>query len=114
MRNILRIFSLTVVLVLLLTAGAKLWGSFGSATILKLSDPIFGLSFRTMVWRAGLAELVVAGVCVLAKQAQTNFLAVSWLGTCLLLYRLGLVFVHYRRPCHCLGGLTDAIHVSPE
>jgi len=29
-------------------------------------------------------------------------------------YRLGLWWMHWHRPCSCLGNLTDALHISPQ
>jgi hypothetical protein len=31
-----------------------------------------------------------------------------------LVYRLGLILVHYHKPCSCLGHLSDALHISPN
>jgi hypothetical protein len=31
-----------------------------------------------------------------------------------LVYRLGLWWMDWHRPCNCLGNLTDALHISPQ
>ena len=39
---------------------------------------------------------------------------VVWLATSFLVYRIGLVWVGYKKPCPCLGNLTDALHIPPQ
>lgn len=37
----------------------------------------------------------------------------AWMTTNFLLYRLGLWWLDWKRPCPCLGNLTDALGISP-
>jgi hypothetical protein len=38
----------------------------------------------------------------------------AWLSTSFLIYRFGLVWAGYHKPCPCLGNLTDALHIPPQ
>jgi hypothetical protein len=95
---------------LLLTAVSKLVSAAGSARILQNPDPILSISFRNVFWIVGVIELVIAFVCFLCKRLGLQAGLVAWLATSFLIYRLGLLFVGYYKPCHCLGNLTDALH----
>lgn len=96
---------------LFVTAIAKCISAMGSARILANPDPIFGLPFRNMFWIVGIIELAISAVCFLSKSLRLPASLVAWLATNFLLYRLGLVWIHYHEPCGCLGNLTDAIHI---
>jgi hypothetical protein len=63
---------------------------------------------------AGLTELVVAFLCVFLEDRLFTLSAVVWLSTTLVLYRFGLWFLDWHRPCGCLGHLNDLLHLSPE
>ncbi len=39
---------------------------------------------------------------------------VAWMSTNFVVYRLGLWWMDWHRPCSCLGNLTDALHISPQ
>jgi len=60
-------------------------------------------------------ELVVALVCLVSRRTLAIKAGlIAWLATSFLIYRLGLVWVVYQKPCSCLGNLTDALHISPQ
>ena len=100
--------------ILLVTGAAKLWSGFGNAKVLEMSDPIVGVSFGNLALGVGLIEIAVAAQC-LARPSKllVNASLVAWLSTCFLVYRLGLWWIGWVKPCGCLGSLTDALHVTP-
>jgi hypothetical protein len=106
-------FKYSVALLLIITAAAKLVASGSQERILELPDPIFLISLRYMLWIGSGMELVVALVCLSAKQTWMQSTAIAWLATNLLLYRISLWLVGYHQPCLCLGRLTDGIRMSP-
>jgi hypothetical protein len=100
---------------LILMAGlAKLGSSFGNAHILQMSDPILSLSFRSVFRVVGVIELCIGIICFRHRPSILKASLVAWIATSFVAYRLGLLFVEYRKPCQCLGNLTDGIHISPE
>jgi len=114
MTKIFRIFIFVTGTLLSLTAIAKFISAFGNARILQEADPILAIPFRDVFWMAGALELTVSMVCLLGKRLVMQAGLVAWLATAFLFYRLGLIWVGYRKPCSCLGNLTDALHIPPQ
>ena len=97
---------------LLATASAKLVSSSGNSHILENQDPLLFISFRQLFLAVGTIEIMVAAVCF-SGRTRLQARLVAWLATNILIYRLGLYWIGYQ-PCHCLGNLTDALHVPPQ
>jgi len=96
------------------TAIAKIISAFGNAKLLGYPDPVFGFEFRYFMLTVGILELSVAFICFVPRWTQKAAFVVAWLSTMFLGYRLGMFWMHYQRPCACLGNLTDALHISPD
>ncbi|HEY5298233.1 MAG TPA: hypothetical protein VIK59_09925 [Verrucomicrobiae bacterium] len=105
-------------MILFVAGVAKIWSSFGNSKLLATPDPIVGISFSRLMLVAGLVELCVALICwrcnCRAKNIGLAAFLVAWLSTSFLGYRLGMWWMHWKRPCNCLGNLTDALHISPQ
>lgn len=110
----LRLFLVSAGVLLLATACAKFLSAASNSGMLKEVDPLFGVSFRTIFWTVGTLEAVLAVFCFFGSRAILNTSLVAWLATNFLFYRFALKSIDYRKPCGCLGNLTDALHVSPE
>lgn len=110
----IRIFLWSAGLLFLMTAVAKFVSSSGGARILQTPDPLLGLSFGTVFWIVGGIETFVALFCFFGKRPALQTGLVAWLATNFVVYRIGLKWVGYHKPCGCLGNLTDALHISPE
>jgi len=107
-------FVLCAAIILAITGIAKLWSMVGNAKVLGVADPILGIKFRYLLLATGLVELIITGVCLFEKSRGLATLLIAWLATSFVVYRLGLWWLDWKRPCGCLGNLTDALHVSPE
>ena len=101
-------------LLLLTTSAAKFVSASGHVGILKMGNPIFGISFRDFLWIAGSLELVVALVCFFFKQQSLKIWLITWLATCFLMYRIASLLMYDAKFCPCLGNLTDALHINPQ
>lgn len=99
---------------LLVTAIAKFISAGGSARILQNSDPILAVPFRYVFWVVGVLELAVALVCFFGRRLWLQAGLIAWLTSNFIVYRFGLLWVGYHEPCHCLGSLTDALHIPPQ
>jgi hypothetical protein len=99
---------------LVLTGLAKVCGAIGAARALDTPDPLVGIPFRQLLLLVGLAELFIAFFCLFTDKRRFSLAAVAWLSTNFLVYRLGLWFIGWHRPCGCLGNLTDMLHISPR
>ena len=99
---------------LLVTAVAKFTSSFGHGRILLERDPLTNFQFRDLFRIVGGIETAVALVCIFSKRIWLPAGLVAWLATSFVVYRVGLLWVGYLKPCSCLGNLTDALHISPQ
>lgn len=100
--------------VLAITGLAKAWSAIGPSRALDVVDPIVGIPFRDLMLSVGLAELFIAFFCLFTDKRNFSLLAVAWLATNFVVYRLGLWWMGWHRPCGCLGNLTDLLHISPQ
>ncbi|HXI70046.1 MAG TPA: MauE/DoxX family redox-associated membrane protein [Verrucomicrobiae bacterium] len=110
----IRPFLIIAGVLLLVTALAKLISSTGNARILREIDPILSVSFQKVSWIVGVLELVVSLICLFGKRVNLQTVLVAWLATSFVIYRLGLLWIGYHKPCSCMGNLTDALHLSPQ
>jgi glycosyltransferase involved in cell wall biosynthesis len=101
-------------LMLLITSLAKLVSSFGGARAVLMPDPIWAMPFRYVFMGVGIIELAVAAVCFFSKRVGLKTGLVAWLATNFVVYRIGLLWVGYHKPCNCMGTLTDTLHISPR
>ncbi len=100
--------------ILAITGLAKAFSAIGPARALDVADPIFGIPFRHLMLLVGLAELSIALLAFMTNKSQFSLLAIAWLSTSFLLYRIGLWWMGWHRPCGCLGNLVDILHISPQ
>jgi hypothetical protein len=96
------------------TGFAKLISSLGTARILNSPDALFHISFGRIFQLAAVVELCVAAICFLNKNRMLQAGLIALLSSNFLLYRIGLYWEGYHGLCHCLGNLTDALHISPQ
>lgn len=107
-------FLLSAGVVLALTGTAKIVSSFGAAGLLAKDDPILRISFEKLMILAGVLEIFVASWCFFGRSRALAATFVALISTNILIYRFGLWWIGWRRPCHCLGNLTDALRISPH
>lgn len=100
--------------ILTLTAFAKFYTLTGHAGMLDMPDPLFRLSYRMLLWIAGLAELATVVFLMLARDDRKKCLCVCCLGLLFALYRLGIVWLQPSRHCPCLGTVTQKLGIRPE
>lgn len=113
-KTLVKWFILTAGGVLAVTGAAKIWSGLGDSKFLSVVDPIIGIKFGPLILAVGMAEIAAALVCFLSKRQTLALGLVAWLATNFLVYRLGLWWMDWHRPCNCLGNLTDALHISPQ
>jgi hypothetical protein len=110
----IRCFMYSAGVLLLITGAAKLFSSFGTAGILQTPDPILGFTFRQVFRVVGLIELVVSVICFFRTRVDLQAALLASLAACFLVYRLGLFWLGYQKPCSCLGNPTENLHISPH
>ncbi len=112
LNKLARLFILSAGVLLFVVATAKLISSLGTVTILRMPDPILSIPFRQVFRVVGLLELIIATVCFFGKNTGLRAGLLAWLATTFVLYRLGLLWIGYHKPCNCLGTMAGALHIS--
>ena len=112
LRASVRIFLFISSLFLIFTGVVKLASACGDAKILNLADPVFGVRYRYLMVIVGTLEVAVAATCIFKKLTMLSLRLVALLATNFVFYRVGMVLVGSKKPCGCLGSLTDALHIS--
>jgi hypothetical protein len=109
-----RRFIVSAGVILSVTGIAKIWSSLGQARILVVPDPFIGIELGHLLSLVGAAEVAIALTCFFSKRELLSIVSVAWLATGFVVYRLGLLWIGWQRPCSCLGNLTDALNISPQ
>ena len=112
--SLARKFVLSAGVILAFTGIAKAWSGLGNSKFLAVVDPIIGIKFGTLMLLVGVAEIAIALVCFFSKRQTLALGLVAWMSTNFVVYRLGLWWMDWKKPCSCLGNLTDAVHISPQ
>lgn len=109
-----RRFLVAAGIILAVTGLAKLFTVTGDTTLLRVSDPIFGVEFRYLIAMVGLTELVIAGFCFFTRWDALSTVMVAWISSGFMLYRVGIRSADWQRPCGCLGNLTDVLRIPSQ
>src|SRR6266702_3310672 len=105
--RLIRLFLFSAGVILLVSAGAKAVSAMGHSGMLKIRDPLLMFSFRTVFWIATGMEIATALICFFGGRRQAFQIGVlAALTTAISTYRVGLLLIDYKKPCHCLGDLT--------
>jgi hypothetical protein len=111
---LLNSFILSAGAIICITGVAKLLSAQGNTKLLGVVDPIVGLKFGRLLMLVGVIEVAVALICFFSKRQTLALGLVAWMSTNFVVYRLGLWWMDWHRPCNCLGNLTDTLHISPQ
>jgi hypothetical protein len=109
----LKLFIKSAGIMFFITGIAKIIGAFGSTVDLPMQDPIFHFQFRQLMFWVGVIELVIVPICFFEKTRGVALTLTAWMATNYLFYQLGLMFLHWQRPCVCMGYLTEGLKIPP-
>lgn len=110
-----RAFITVVGLVLLATAAAKLITIGGDAKLLRRADSIFPfLTVRQLLFLGASAELALVCLLCVLKDHRCCILAIAWLSTLFLSYRIAKWVSGAREPCVCLGDLWRSFGLTAQ
>jgi hypothetical protein len=105
-------FVLSAGYILLFSGLAKVISAFGKAEILSVANPIFGISFRSLMELVGLLELAISCVCLFTVRRNLALKLVAWIAINFAGYHFALWLSDSPQPCPCLGNLTEMLHIS--
>jgi hypothetical protein len=112
MRTYELVFRCSAIVILVVTASAKLFSASGSAPLLDYPDPLFGLANRHLMILVGLIELGVAVGLLSALDIRRKHLLLAWLSTSFLVYRLAFYVLNPDKSCPCLGTLGEKLRLG--
>jgi hypothetical protein len=110
--QISRVFFGSVLVVLGVTAGAKLLSVTSHERIMSIHDPVLHLSYRSTLMLAAAVEIGAAVALVKARSKRTKHRIILWLCAVLVTYRSLLHLLSPGSTCPCLGTLTTQLHIS--
>jgi hypothetical protein len=109
------VFIQTAVLLLAVTALAKILAATGEARILGQPDPLLGLlSMRQSMLLAAALEIVVVVLVYRAPNVLRKAELLLWIAGVFLVYRIGLWWIGFEGSCRCLGNVGDVFGISAE
>jgi hypothetical protein len=101
-------FSISVSLLLVFTATAKLVALFQHKKFLLLPDPVFSsIMTRDTMILAVILEIMVAVFMFYKRKSLSAMVACSWVVSIFVCYRMLERAFFAKKPCHCLGGVLD-------
>jgi hypothetical protein len=108
------LFLSTSVVVLFITASAKLLTTIHPAPILFLPDPVFSfLTTQALLVIAALLELSTALIIVVHSNKTLKLTALTWLSSLFLLYRFASrLLSRHEIYCPCLGTIGKSIGID--
>ncbi len=101
-------FLWSAAVLLLLTAGAKLYSATGAARILTATDPLLHLPYRTLLVGLGALETVIAAYLLFGRHTMAKLWMLFWLSGNFLMYRCASAYLHIKM-CPCLGTIASAL-----
>lgn len=111
---LLRLFNISAGIVFGITGAAKCFSAFGNAKLLAVPAPVLGIQFRELLIGVGILEIATSMICLRTNKGNMAIMLVAWLSTNIVAYRLCLWWTGWRRPCACLGNLSDGLGISPH
>ncbi len=95
------------------TGAAKVFSAFSGTTVLRTTDPVFGVPLHHLFVLVGVTELGVGLACLGRPRPELILPWVAWLAGAILVYRLSVWALDWHGPCGCLGTVASVLPLSP-
>ena len=99
--------------ILALDGSAKLLAILDKSQQLYFSEPIAGIEFRHLFIVLGIAEVLVACLCLFTKKRNLTLVLMAWLAANFLVYRIGLWTMGWPHPYVFLASVMKILDTSP-
>ena len=113
MKRSVGVYLWTVAWILLCTSLGKICSAGGAAPILDLPEDLLPLSNRQVLLLVGTIEMGIYFLILLAADPGLKLVALAWLGSNFLLYRIAVKTLNLGTICPCMGSLTSMLPVRP-
>jgi len=102
----------TAASILIVTGLIKVLSLFGSAGMLAVRDPVFGISFGILMPLVGLTEIAVGTLVLFCRNGLVASGLVLWIGIEFVAYRFFSAELRPGSYCPCLGSLGEFLGLS--
>ena len=112
LRVLVRFLLSTAASILIVTGLIKVLSLFGSAGMLAVRDPVFGISFGILMTLVGLTEIAVGTLVLFCRNGLVASGLVLWIGIEFVAYRFFSAELRPGSYCPCLGSLGEFLGLS--
>lgn len=112
LRVLVRFLLSTAASILIVTGLIKVLSLFGSAGMLAVRDPVFGISFGILMPLVGLTEIAVGTLVLFCRNGLVASGLVLWIGIEFVAYRFFSAELRPGSYCPCLGSLGEFLGLS--
>ena len=107
-----RFFLSTAASILIITGLIKVLSLFGSAGMLAVKDPVFGISFGILMPLVGVTEIAVGTLVLFCRNGLVASVLILWMSIEFVVYRLFSAELRPGSYCPCLGSLGEFLGLS--
>jgi hypothetical protein len=107
-----RFFLSTAAAILIITGLIKVLSLFGSAGMLAVRDPVFGISFGILMPLVGLTEIAVGTLVLFCRNGLVASGLILWISIEFVAYRFFSAELRPGSYCPCLGSLGEFLGLS--
>ena len=107
-----RFFLSTAASILIITGLIKVLSLFGSAGMLAVKDPVFGISFGILMPLVGVTEIAVGSLVLFCRNGLVASVRILWMSIEFVAYRFFSAELRPGSYCPCLGSLGEFLGLS--
>ncbi|NCD09971.1 MAG: hypothetical protein EOL98_11200 [Negativicutes bacterium] len=107
-----RFFLSTAAAILIITGLIKVLSLFGSAGMLAVRDPVFGISFGILMPLVGVTEIAVGTLVLFCRNGLVASGLILWISIEFVAYRFFSAELRPGGYCPCLGSLGEFLGLS--
>ena len=112
LRVLVRFLLSTAASILIVTGLIKVLSLFGSAGMLAVRDPVFGISFGILMPLVGLTEIAVGTLVLFCRNGLVASGLILWMSIEFVAYRFFSAELRPGSYCPCLGSLGEFLGLS--
>lgn len=112
LRVLVRFLLSTAASILIITGLIKVLSLFGSAGMLAVRDPVFGISFGILMPLVGVTEIAVGTLVLFCRNGLVASGLILWMSIEFVVYRLFSAELRPGSYCPCLGSLGEFLGLS--
>lgn len=109
---VVRFLLSTAATILIITGLIKVFSSLGSAGMLQVRDPVFGIQFGFLMPLVGVTEMAIGTAVLLCRNGMVASVLILWISIEFVAYRFFSAELRPGSYCPCLGSLGEYMGLS--